>query len=322
MKAAKRKTVMLKGLRWQPAWATRIGCMKGCLDFLGREVSLPWIHGGTGHAFVMNMHEQVCASGPTTWRSEHLGRLLANLGGKENAIFTHREDPAFREKRQVAWSHVRQCLDRKVPCYGWELKVPEYYVVCGYDETGYFISGPHADAEGPVPWDSLAEGEIGCLYLTGVEACDPAPDRKVVRDAVTFAIDHAERPAEYAFPKCKTGPAGFDQWAKALETGTASRFGLGYNGEVWRECRDQAVRFLGEAKARLDDRLAPLLDDAAAQYALSRDELGAVCRAFPFDPHTDAKELVTSEEAAALIREAAKAEREALRGLKEIVAAI
>jgi len=35
----------------------------------------------------------------------------------------------------------------------------------------------------------------------------------------------------------------FAAWADALEQGRALRFGQGYNGEVWAECRGKAVSF-------------------------------------------------------------------------------
>jgi hypothetical protein len=40
-------------------------------------------------------------------------------------------------------------------------------------------------------------------------------------------------------------------WADALETGRANRDGQAYTNQVWLECREMAVEFLGEAKTRL-----------------------------------------------------------------------
>jgi len=46
---------ILENLRWQPRNVTHLGCIKGCLDYLGMDVSEPWLYGGTGHAFVINI---------------------------------------------------------------------------------------------------------------------------------------------------------------------------------------------------------------------------------------------------------------------------
>lgn len=43
--------------RWVPRWVSHMGCLKGCLDYLGIGISEAWLYGGTGHAFVINLHE-------------------------------------------------------------------------------------------------------------------------------------------------------------------------------------------------------------------------------------------------------------------------
>ncbi|MCD4657400.1 MAG: hypothetical protein K8S87_07625 [Planctomycetes bacterium] len=47
----------LEGLIWKPFWTTHIGCIKGCLNYLGLNISDGWLFGATGHAFVINIHE-------------------------------------------------------------------------------------------------------------------------------------------------------------------------------------------------------------------------------------------------------------------------
>ena len=45
----------LENLRWKPRNVTHLGCIKGCLDYLGMDVSEPWLYGATGHAFIINI---------------------------------------------------------------------------------------------------------------------------------------------------------------------------------------------------------------------------------------------------------------------------
>jgi hypothetical protein len=47
----------LDGLQWHPRYNEHMGCTKGCLDYLGIDVSFPWLYGGTGNAFVLNMND-------------------------------------------------------------------------------------------------------------------------------------------------------------------------------------------------------------------------------------------------------------------------
>ncbi len=45
----------LKDLRWQNKCITHLGCIKGCLDYLKKDVTDAWLYGATGHAFILNM---------------------------------------------------------------------------------------------------------------------------------------------------------------------------------------------------------------------------------------------------------------------------
>jgi len=45
----------LENLRWKNRWTSHLGCIKGCLNYLGMEVSDAWLFGATGHAFIINV---------------------------------------------------------------------------------------------------------------------------------------------------------------------------------------------------------------------------------------------------------------------------
>jgi hypothetical protein len=100
-----------------------------------------WLAGGIGHAFVMNINDNVSAAGPTAWNTEMIMLLGHNLGFHVSGVFTWKSDPQFEIKQKLAWETARRALDQGFPCYGWELGIAEYYVVCGYDSYGYYYSG-------------------------------------------------------------------------------------------------------------------------------------------------------------------------------------
>ena len=324
--ATKGETAMkrLDGLRWKPAWVSHLGCIEGCLDYLGIGISRPWLFGGTGHAFIINMHEVVCPSGPTAWKQDMICQLSTNLGYQVDRLFAQKAMPDFAARQEEAWKFVRSALDRGLPCFGWELDIPEFYVICGYDETGYYYSGPGCDdGKGPKAWKELGTSEIGCIDIVRVEEGTPADDAKVVKDALTQALKHAENPKEWIFPKYRSGPAGFDLWAEALEKGTANEFGHRYNAAVWHECREMAVAFLAEAQKRLSGKADGAFDEAVKHYTVVRDRLKAVAERhpFPFGVKIDETKNLKDTEAAKHVR-AAAAERQGLAALKKIAAAL
>ncbi len=312
----------IEGLRWRPKWVSHLGCIKGCLEHLGADVSWPWLYGGTGHAFVLNIHKVLCPSGPTAWNCRPLlFEFPPNLGYSLVGIHGGNGEPDFAAKQKAAWAFVRGCVDLGIPCYGWELDIPEYYVVHGCDDVGYYYSGPGCDeGKGPKAWQELADTDIGVLDIYSVQAAQPATDEKTVKDALSYAVKHAENRPEWTFPDYGAGQKGYAMWADALEQGTADGFGQGYNGAVWAECRAYAVSFLEEAKQRLAGKADALFDQAAAHYSAVRGKLAALAELYPFQDEAEGQ--LKSAEGAQLVREAAAAEEQGLQALAGIAEAI
>jgi hypothetical protein len=317
----------LENCRWVPRWVSHLGCIKGCLGYLGIEISDPWLYGGTGHAFVINLHEVVCPSGPTAWKTMKLFELGHNLGYKLDGIFAGKGQDDFAEAQRRAWGHVQQSIDRRQPCYGWELEIPEFYVVYGYDQVGYYYSGPGCDeGKGPKPWRELGDTGIGVLELYSVSPGEAADDATTVRQALAFALEHAANPEEWIFPDYRAGLEGYGNWIRALQEGRASDMGVRYNAGVWLECRQNAAAFLGEAKGRLPGRADALFDQAAAHYAAVAEHLGQVAEIYPWTFEASDEDVLPIDERSAVAVEALQAAQEAeaagLEALREIVGAL
>jgi RNA polymerase sigma-70 factor (ECF subfamily) len=314
----------LEGLTWHPTWTSHVGCMKGCLNYLGANTSLSWVFGATGHAFILNIHEAVCASGPTALNAEMFFRLAPNAGCRISGVCAERSDPDFSAKQEAAWCYVRRCLDSNTPCYGWELDLPEFYTIHGYDDVGYYFSGPLCDeGAGPKPWREVGASEIGCLEMYGVHRSSPARPERTLREACAFALDHADNPRKWVFPHYSSGRRAFEAWADALEQGTASRFGNAYNAEVWAECRREAVSFLREARDELSGQAPTLLEEAIHDYDVVATKLKAVRDLHPFQgPGESRDERIKSPEATTLLRQAGGAEAKGLEDLRRVMKAL
>ena len=132
----------IENLTWKPMWTSHIGCLKGCLDHLGVEITEEWLYGASGHTFILNIHKVLCPSGPTAWRKGKFLDLIQNVGVRQDEIVAYKTMKNFKDKQKETWDRVRQSIDLGQPCFGWELLIPEYYVITGYDDTGYFFVGP------------------------------------------------------------------------------------------------------------------------------------------------------------------------------------
>jgi hypothetical protein len=319
---------ILPGLHWEPMWVSHLGCIKGSLAFLHNDISDAWVFGGTGHAFIMNIHKEVCPSGPTAFNSEMILRLGRNIGFDSETVFATRTMKQFKSVQKQAWKITRTSIDQGYPCVGWELEIPEYYVVYGYDELGYYYSGPLCDeGKGPRKWNTLGDTEIGVLNMTVIKPVEPASDRKTVREALEFAYTFATT-RRWINERYYSGLEAYDHWITALENKTADGAGNSYNAAVWNECRGQAVDFLKEARQRLAGVCDAEFDEAIASYETVSRNLQEVALLFPFLNTTEAEKLshVKSDrriaEAVQNLKRAREAEKNGLRSLLKIITAL
>jgi hypothetical protein len=279
-------------LKWHPRWVTHLGCIEGCLKFLKKKVSTAWLYGGTGHAFVLNISKDLCLSGPTAWKTTMLFELAPNLGYRIDGVFASKSDPEFTKEQEKAWAHVKACINKDIPCYGWELEVPEFYVINGYNDVGYFISGPgYDDGTGPRPWADVGKSQIGILEIYSVHPTQAANPMKTIRDSFQKVLYHSSNPSDLIFPNYRSGLAGYDWWISAIEDGSALAMGHAYNAAVWAECRKYAVGFLKEAKKYAQDDAETLLDEARSAYEISANILNRIHHEYPFSPTAEQSPL-------------------------------
>ena len=137
----------LENLRSILLWVSYIRCIKGCLNYLKMDVSSAWLFGATGHAFIINICDGIDINGPTALNyQEMFFNLGENIGYKTNMVSSFKSEADFAEKQELAWEKAKQAIDKGLPCYGWNLdtRFPEFYVVYGYDDVGYYFCGPGA----------------------------------------------------------------------------------------------------------------------------------------------------------------------------------
>jgi hypothetical protein len=324
--------VQLEGLRIRQRIVERLGCIKGCLDYLGRDVPLPWLYGCTGHAFIISLDPGVDVSSPDSWDHQPQYDLGPNLGYAVEGVSVWKPDAgdAFPDRQREAWDLVRSNIDRGVPCFGFELKAyfGGYWVIYGYDDgtgdepAGYYYSG--WEEGGPTPWDKLGELFIPVLEVHSVQLTEPAPDALAVKAGLEFALKHAHNPAGWIDERAQSGPAAWAYWAHALETGEAKRDHHTYNLQLWLECRQAATEFFQEARQRLPGRCDAAFDRAAEQYAIVCAHLEAALKLHPprENPNWGPDSTFASAEAAEIIRQAGEADAQGLACLRQVLDAL
>ena len=238
---------------------TMMGVVKAVLDYYQLDASAAWAFGGSGHAFLINIHEQICPSGPYCWKYDGFLKLLRNLGLEMTDLgFFHGKSTP--EERAAVEQKLKQSLDSGIAC---SLCNMENQVIYGYDDKAFFTAQPWGDCCGGFPPATLTFGtwpefkdETHVNFFT-FRKLAPADDRTIVRDSLRYALDLFQHPGKHSFEHYGIGPNAYDNWIRAV-TEHGSSHGNWWNGTVWSECRAMGSGYFSE----IEQKLAPVAAQA------------------------------------------------------------
>ncbi len=247
------KMKKLDNFKWTPRWVTYMGCMESCMKYHNIDINSEWLYGISGMAFALNISPDLCPSGPTAWKTEPIAKLCLNAGIDMDYVLGFKNNADFKDKQKEAYEKVKKAIDENNPCFGWELEIPEFYIIHGYDDIGYYYSGVMCEkGKGPKPWQELGDTGIGSVEAYIIKKGTPKEIKKAIKEALEIAIEISQSPTKWIFPNYKGGLKGYDIWIDALQTDKKKTgFGAAYNTAVWSECRNYAVSFLKLAKEKL-----------------------------------------------------------------------
>ncbi len=250
--------------------------------------------------------------------------LVGNLGGRIDTFSkSKQESKDFKKDQEEIWNIVRKAIDAGHPCYTFGFGVPEYYVIYGYDDTGYYASGSGCDrGAGPIAWNVLGDNEIGWIDLHTVSPVPAADDKKIVKDALEFALDFAQNPGKWTFPQYKTGLAGYDIWIEALTEVQDNPLGAAFNAVAWYECRELGAQFLREASGRLNGATAKPLGEAIEHYEAVARQLKALTQIFPLPGAARMEDKQKRKKGITHLQNARDAEEYGLAALEKVAVAL
>jgi hypothetical protein len=244
-----------------------MGVIRGVLDYYNIDISNGVAYGGSGHAFLINIHEVVCPSGPYCWKYDGFYRLLRNLGLQATELGFFHKDSKMHERSRLE-DILRQHLDAKRAC---SMQNMDNQIIYGYDDNGFLLAQPWGPECESTPatltfntWDEY-KGEIHAIYLV-YHKIHPADNDTMIRDSLHYALDLFKNPKKYAFEKYTIGVQAYDVWAGAHEQGRANAHGNWWNASVWSECRAMAAEYFNEIAEKYDGEVSSIARELSAQY--------------------------------------------------------
>jgi hypothetical protein len=259
-------------LTMPPFNTTLMGVLRGVLDHFDVTVSDAMLYGGSGHAFLMNIHETLCPSGPYCWNYGRFLELVQNLGIEMTGrgFFSGTSDS--RERAAIE-SILKGELDGGTPC---SLLNLENQLITGYDETGFLTAQPWAPHVDFPPahlsfgsWSELGD-EVHVTFHT-FRKVEPAADDRIVADSLQYAVDLHRNPSRHTSRPYAVGAEAFAAWIGAVRNGNGGSHGNWWNGMVWAECRAQASAYFAEIAQTYPVATAPALALAADYRSIAQD---------------------------------------------------
>ncbi len=319
---------------YQGCWLSYTGAMAGCLQALGRKCDPTDVGGHSGYAFMVNVSKgETCPSGPTATTMKvfkDMVRSTESLGWAVEPWIHSKSYPSKPGSPTAADMEIvrglfedvkREILDNDRPVVLWGLVFPEYGIVNGYEGTAYKVSTVRTLndlAEDPVQYYDLnAPGCIDALYFRKeVEVDEEKAMEQALRRALRMAKGDVPVQANYV-----AGPPAFEEWATVLTDLPPEKrnyLGNSYTGACVGEGRRMSSEFLKRAARQSDKDRAKGLMAASRGYSEGASLMDKFTQLFPFS----FEGKIADDDAvkgAAILREARKAEENAIAALERAV---
>jgi hypothetical protein len=312
------KTVNVK-LAPPASWTSYVGTVASVL--MSRSVKCDYadVAGMSGYAFLVNVHPELCPSGPTVFDWEMLVEGTIALGLDVQLVTALRQAEEDARLAAELFEKVKAEIDAGRCCVVWGATgAPEFAVVYGYQENCYLVRsyrtvqsgctgalGPDEAREDPVPFDRLeAPGCFGVFLFGEATKRDAA---RADRGAVTRAVQLLRDRHPCLVPGYSHGAIGLKMWADALDKTSAkvNPSGNAYNAVCYHELQEFGAEFLTRLSTRHKNAAKPLAD-AGRALAKSARNIEAVTRLFPFPEGKGLDDASKTREAAVLLRECAE----------------
>lgn len=274
------------------------------------------VMGFTAHAFRIIIDREEVEVGSYSffdWQLRH-AEALRNLGFAVRTTGRQNHIPPTPEELETALEMIQTSLDAGIPALSWDLFIPEWGLIYGYDDDTRMLQCRDVRRDGELPYEKLGRGEVTELYLLTITDSKPVDRLTMLKGALKLALEHAhvQQFGEDESAGHRNGLAAYDAWIHAFERRTANPFGNAVNTGKVCDAREFAVQFLLEWvetwKKSDEEPLRQLALQAAEQYAVVAGNLSMMRDMFPFPHGGEPGDDATAARAISLLKEAKEAE--------------
>ena len=99
--------------------------------------------------------------------------------------------PPTPEELERALELIQWSLDRGIPVMAWDLFVPDFGIIYGYNDETRTLRCRHVTKDGELPYEKLGRGQAPELYVMAVTETIVVDKRTMLRGALQLAVRHA-----------------------------------------------------------------------------------------------------------------------------------
>jgi AraC-like DNA-binding protein len=251
----------LANLKQSALHSTMMSAIKGADEYFDLDWSIAKLFGYSSHAFLINIHADLCPSGPYVWNHDRFFLALRNMGiRRADTLFFKKGAPA--EEIAHAEAKLKAHLDAGKVCI---LDFMEHQLIAGYDPKGFLCLQPWGCSPVELPaltfgtWSEALDREGWVQFTLLDKEGYLADEAMLLQSALTTALQMRSMPAEFEKPGYRIGDGAWENWLAGIEKGLGNSHGHWWNGTVWMECRKMAADFFGEIEPAMKNAKAVAL---------------------------------------------------------------
>jgi len=146
----------------------------------------------SGFAFRMWVSSDLCPSATSIWAFDSQKPWVENGGLICGYVGRYWDQEALEaERRLQAIDLIKKSIDRGVPAVAWDIGVPEWGLVTGYDDEREVLFTLSITGEGgEMPYGSLGKREIPILSVLTVVGRSEKPPQAILEGTMRLALQH------------------------------------------------------------------------------------------------------------------------------------
>jgi hypothetical protein len=156
----------------------------------------------SGFAFRMWVNSDLCPSATSIWDFECQKPWVGNGGLFCDYVGRYwGQDDIENEKRLAAIEIIKSSINRGIPAISWDIGVPEWGLITGYDDDMQMfytlaINAEKADPTNPaykidkMPYDALGKRELPILSVLTITGRSEKTKEAILHDTMRLAVNH------------------------------------------------------------------------------------------------------------------------------------